>query len=306
MQASAFHQFADRRPAQRRDPSQSGVLPEFADLGFGEHAAVAHQHHPGQPEALPHFLHLVGHRGGIAGVAWVHLDGHGAAFSVREQAIDDDRPALLSVPVMAEARQRAGVTFVVTAADVVKDDGSLAQVALGQLALDARLACQQPVHGPVEVVFVAVGDPQFLGQSGGVPGARSGQFGAGMQKAFGDHGHDEVALAAALGRDYAVQAELTDGTEYRLDVSVGQAALDLKGVGGCDEPFARQRAADDLHEFIGKVGDIPEGFVADLGADAEGAAEEVGAVDRILVAAFCSGHMNSTSTRRHGLLYGIQ
>jgi hypothetical protein len=126
-----------------------------------------------------------------------------------------------------------------------------------------------------------------------------------MQKAFGDHGHDEVALAAALRRDHAVEAELADGSEHRLDVSMGQAALDLESFGGSDEPFAGEKATDDLNQIIWEVGDVPEGFVADLGTDAEGTAEEVGAVELVFVAAFCGGHMNSTSTRRHGLLYGI-
>mgnify|MGYP001576863256 CR=1 FL=1 len=65
------------------DRGASGMLFEFADLGFGEHAAVAHQDHAGEPAALPQFLDLIGDRGGIAGVAGINIHRHRTAFGVR-------------------------------------------------------------------------------------------------------------------------------------------------------------------------------------------------------------------------------
>lgn len=76
-------------------------------------------------------------------------------------------------------------------------------------------------------------------------------------------------------------------------MSVGQAAFDLEGAGGGDELLAGQRAANEVDEGIGEMGEVAEGFMAHLGADAEGAAQEVGAIDLIFVAAFGSGHMDA-------------
>jgi hypothetical protein len=45
--------------------------------------------------------------------------------------------------------------------------------------------------------------------------------------------------------------------------------------------------------------DVAEGFMLDLIADAEGAAEEVGLIDPAFVLAGSCGYMNSAGTRRH-------
>ena len=47
------------------------------------------------------------------------------------------------------------------------------------------------------------------------------------------------------------------------------------------------------------MGDVAEGFVADLIADAEGAAEEVGLVDAAFVVASSCGYMDSARSRWH-------
>ena len=49
------------------------------------------------------------------------------------------------------------------------------------------------------------------------------------------------------------------------------------------------------------MGDVAEGFVLDLIADTEGAAEEVGLVDRALVLPCSCGYMNSSGYRRHAI-----
>ena len=50
-----------------------------------------------------------------------------------------------------------------------------------------------------------------------------------------------------------------------------------------EEGFAGQATADDVDQVGGEVGEIAEGFVLDLGAGAEGAAEEVGLIEFALV-----------------------
>lgn len=123
-----------------------------------------------------------------------------------------------------------------------------------------------------------------------------------MQETFGDHGQDEVALARGLGGKQRIQAEAAHHAEYGLNVAVRQVALDKEGVGGGDELLAGQGAADDVDQLRWQVGDVAEGFVADLGADAEGAAEQVGLVKLALVGAGSGGHLNRTLPGGHGSL----
>ena len=73
----------------------------------------------------------------------------------------------------------------------------------------------------------------------------------------------------------------------------------MKGFGGGEEGFAGESAANDVDEGSREVGDVAEGFVADLIADAEGAAEEVGLVDPAFVLAGRCGYMNSANSRWH-------
>ena len=138
-------------------------MPQGLDLGVGQHAAVAHQHHALQAEALAQGLDLVRHGGRVGRVAGIGLHGQRAALAVGQQAVDHDRAAAFAVAAVAEAHQRAGVAFVVAARDVVQDLGILAEVAAGEASLDAVLALQQPVHGGVESLFVGI----FQGQFGG-------------------------------------------------------------------------------------------------------------------------------------------
>ena len=56
-------QFANRRRPQGGDPAQPvDALQVLADARCGQHAAVAHQHHPLQAEAGADLVHLAGHR----------------------------------------------------------------------------------------------------------------------------------------------------------------------------------------------------------------------------------------------------
>jgi hypothetical protein len=85
-------------------------------------------------------------------------------------------------------------------------------------------------------------------------------------------------------------------------MAVGEAALYEQGGGGGgggDELLAGQRAADEADEVGGQVRDVAEGFVLDLGAGAEGAAEEVGLVELAFVEAPGGGYMDAAMPGAH-------
>ena len=220
-------------------------------------------------------------------------------MAVGEHAVDDDRLAFLAVAAVAELRQWAVASFVVAAGDVVEHGVAGGEMPLRELVLDALLAGQQPVERSVEIVFVGVFDPELLGQGGMLPQPGGGQFRTGVQQALDDHGHDEVALARGFGPQQAIEAELAQGAQDSFNVAVGAGALDAESLGGGDKGFAGERAADDIDEGIGQVGEIAEGFVLDLLTDAKGAAEQVGGIGFAFVAASSGGYVNSARSRRH-------
>ena len=205
----------------------------------------------------------------------------------------------LAVAAVAERRQRAVASFVVAAGDVVEHGVAAREMPRRELLFDAFLAGQQPVQRPVEIVFVGVFDAQLLSQRGVAPQPRGGQFRAGVQQPLDDHGHDEVALARGFGGQQAFEAELAERTENSFNVAVGAGAFDQESFGGGHKGFAGERAADDVDEGIGQVGEIAEGFVFDLLAGAKGAAEQVGGIDFVFVAASSGGYMNRAGSRWH-------
>ena len=115
--------------------------------------------------------------------------------------------------------------FVITAAHVIEHQTALAQVARGQLFLDPLLSFPQPVHCRIQFIFRGLTHPQFLGQRGAVPLPGGGQLGTGIEQAFDDHGQHQITLAAALGGNHGIQAELAQGQEESFDMAVGQSLL---------------------------------------------------------------------------------
>ena len=113
-----------------------------------------------------------------------------------------------------------------------------------------------------------------------------------MEQTFGDHGHHKVALTTGLGGKQRVEAEAADGAQDGLNVAVREGVIDLEGRAGGEEHLAGERAADQIDEVRGEMGDVAEGFVFDLGADAEGAAKKVGLIGLALIDSGCSGHMD--------------
>jgi hypothetical protein len=74
----------------------------------------------------------------------------------------------------------------------------------------------------------------------------------------------------------------------------------VKSFGGREEGFAGERTANDVDEGRREMRDIAEGFMLDLIAETEGAAEEVGLVDPAFVLAGRGGYMNSMSATTCG------
>ena len=82
-------------------------------------------------------------------------------------------------------------------------------------------------------------------------------------------------------------------------MAVGAGAQDLEGLGGGQDGFAAQGAADEVDEGVGEMGEVADGFLADLAVAAEGAAEQVSGVGAVLVAADSSNHMNWVASAWH-------
>ena len=96
-----------------------------------------------------------------------------------------------------------------------------------ELALDAVLAFQQPVHGLVELADAGILDVEGTGQGRGVPPPCGGLLGVGPDDAPGDHGAHQVAPARGPRRDEVLQAECVEGAIIEMG-EVGEGAfLDL-------------------------------------------------------------------------------
>ena len=104
-----------------------------------------------------------------------------------------------------------------------------------------------------------------------------GELGVGGQHAGDDGGEGEVALAAAVAVQDALEAEGAASAEDGGDMAVGPGAFHLQEVGevldGDTTLEDGAEAVDDLGREAGEVGD---GSLADAGAIAPGLAEQDG------------------------------
>jgi hypothetical protein len=82
------------------------------------------------------------------------------------------------------------------------------------------------------------------------------------------------------------------GAQDGLNVAVRKVLQGAEGGRRGNKLFAGQGPANQIDELGWQVGDVAEGLVADLGAEAEGAAQEVGLIELAFVVAGCSAHMN--------------
>src|SRR5262249_15072884 len=216
----------------------------------------------------------------------------GSALTIGQQAVDDDRQALLAVAAVAVTGQGTGAAFVVAAADVVEDHRPLRQVASGQLLLDVALAAEQPVHRGVQFLAAGIADAELLGQGGGVPIAGRGELGTRGQDALHNQGQDQGALPGGLGGEEVFQIELAAGREDRFDMAVGAALGSAERLGGGDEGFASEGPLDEADESGRQMRKVAKGTVLDLALVAVGLAQQVGDVSLAGMLADDLGHMH--------------
>lgn len=97
-----------------------------------------------------------------------------------------------------------------------------------------------------------------------------------MEDAGDDHGADQISLARGGVGDELIEAEEAEGAEYGGDMAVRKGAGDGEGVAGTDQGLALEEAAEGVDLRLGPVGEIGDGALANLGAVANGLAEEDG------------------------------
>ena len=189
-QRRLYRAFLDQAPdggrPQRRDPVQPlHALQVLPNASCRQHAPVPDQHDPTQPEAGADLVHLRRHRRGIPRRALEDLDGHRTTFRGTQQADDDLQFAPLAVARVSALGQLAATALEVAGGHVVQDQGVLPEVTPGQGVLDGLLAgTQEPVHGPVDLVFIDGAETEGFRKGGecGLAGERpgGGQFGLGL------------------------------------------------------------------------------------------------------------------------------
>lgn len=252
------------------------MLLQRLDLRLGQHPAVAHQHHPRQPELLPQLLHLIRHRRRIARIPGIHIHRDRTPLPVRQQSPDNDRQSLLAIPVMAVLSQGAMRAVVVTAANVVEHERAVLEMLLGQPPFDFRFAGQEPVQRVVQLIHIRIFDRELLGQGRRLPEPRGAELGAVMEQPVDDHGQDEIPLAGALGRDQGLQSEFSDRPQDGIDMAMREAANRREEVAGTDERLVAQQPAQGINLVLRPVGEVGQGAFADLLALAPAFAEQDG------------------------------
>ena len=75
---------------------------------------------------------------------------------------------------------------------------------------------------------------------------------------------------------------------------MGARAHDLEGLGGGNEGLALERAPDDVDQRIGEMRQVAQGLVFDLAVFAVAAAQQVGAIDLVLVGALSSNYVGGS------------
>ena len=103
-----------------------------------------------------------------------------------------------------------------------------------QVALDAVLTLEQPVHGPVEFVLAGVFDAEFLAQRVGqrlaLQRAGCGELGARIQDACEDHGGGQGPVAGDTAVQQLFEAQTAGTSQHGGDVAVGPGAKDTEGI----------------------------------------------------------------------------
>ena len=193
-----------------------------------------------------------------------------------------------------------------TAAHVVQDDASFAEMTLRQFPFDVRLALAEPVQGGNQLGACGIGDFEIIGEGRGLPVTQGGQFGAGEEQSLGDRGQDQGALPGRLTGEQVVEAEAIEGDRDGFGVSVRFTAQSADGFVGQQEDFALKGTADDIDEVIGEVGKVGKGAVLDFPLVTIGLTHQVADVGTVAVLAFDRGYMHRGSRMAHpAILRGL-
>ena len=125
LQRVGFDEGLDLWGAQRGDPVQAGRAQLVGDARRGEHAAIADQADPGEPEAVFELGDLGGQGFGVGGVAVEHLDRYRYPGGRAEQPVDDLQPALDPVACVPDLAQRAGAALKRRRGHVIEHQGAV-------------------------------------------------------------------------------------------------------------------------------------------------------------------------------------
>jgi hypothetical protein len=95
------------------------------------------------------------------------------------------------------------------------------------------------------------------------------------------------------------EVEAAHGAEHRLDVAMRTRGDDLEALGGGHQGFAAQGTAHQVDDGVGQMGEVAERLVLDLGAVAEGSAQQVGGVDAAFVMARRGDDVDRSASAGH-------
>jgi hypothetical protein len=171
LQVAGVDQRLHLRRLERRDPVEAVLFQEL-DVGGGDHAAVAADDHPLDPEALLDPLQRRGERLVVVDLAVEDLDRDRAALRRAGQPVLDLQLPFLAVARVAERGQLAFAALQVAGGEVVEHKPAAAEVAAGERRLDPLLLRQQPVHRRKQLRLARLGDRELLTERGQAEAAR--------------------------------------------------------------------------------------------------------------------------------------
>ncbi len=298
LQLAALDQRPHLRRPQRRDPVEA-VLLERGDVGLGDHAAVAADDDPLDPEAPLDPLQRRRERLVVVQRSVEDLDRDRPALRRAGQPVADLQLSLPAVARVAERRQRTLAALEVAGGEVVEDEAALAQVAAGERRLDPRLAGEQPVHRREQLRLARVRNREFRAERRQRELARRGQLRAGPQQPLTDHRQAEIALPARPAREHPLQPEPARRAQHRGDMPVRQRALDPQRLLGGHERLTGKSPLDQLDHVPRQVREVAERLVLDLAALAVAAPQQRRLVHLPLVVATRRRHVHRTRSPWH-------
>jgi hypothetical protein len=149
-----------------------------------------------------------------------------------------------------------------------------AQVPGGELLLDAVLPGGQPVHRGVDLIGGGARHAQVRAEGHILPPAGRGQLGSRAQDPRQHQRAGQVAVRAGRA-EQGREAELAGHRGHGGSVPVRERPGDLERGVGVDEGLAGQHRADRGDRFGRQLRQVRQGFLADLAAVPERAAQQV-------------------------------